>query len=551
MTVNDGADSAQSTVVAPAPGATPPPSSNNALSPPMLPGLPQQCHANTKVSFEDDDALEVQQAAAAQPEPDPSPADDAGCLSISTRIEYSSLPKGETREVFSLVTIKAKEKEAPPEDAPPEGSEAQTERQAMDVVCVLDVSGSMGGQKIRDVQKAVQFIIEQADKRDRISIVTFNQHANRVTRLQRMTAEGKDEASVSTLRLGASGGTSIAAGLDCGLQVMEQRRQRNNVSAILLLTDGQDRSTHQRLPALLRRAEAARCQLYAFGFGADHDAALLSSIAEQAQTPFTFVEDTDRISEAFAGAVGGLTSVVAQQVVLSLNCLGDVRLKDIHTGFATQRISDTQATTTIPDLFAGESRDILVELVVPAAEDAVVGSSMQLLQASARYSDLGHGGAAAQTAPATMSAERVEVPQPEDEPDEEVSAQRARIEVTRALQAAAQRSDEGAYDEACLLLEDTEKKMASKKKTRMHSALEEELQDAKSRMKSRSAWEGGGRAEVRDATQMHKLQRCTNVTVSKKSCVSKSAKKMYVNSEQKKWIASSASRAAPSDDDEC
>merc|ERR1719476_1013029 len=133
---------------------------------------------------------------------------------------------------------------------------------------------------------------------------------------------------------------------------MEARRQRNKVSAILLLTDGVDRSTRGLIPGLLRRAAAANCAVYAFGFGRDHDAALLSQIAEQAQTPFTFVEDTDKIREAFAGTVGGLSSIVAQKVELALKC--HVPLKTIHTAFPVMRASSTEATVTIPDMFASE-----------------------------------------------------------------------------------------------------------------------------------------------------------------------------------------------------
>merc|ERR1712224_942545 len=128
------------------------------------------------------------------------------------------------------------------------------------------------------------------------------------------------------------GGTSIASGLDMGLSIMEQRRQRNKVSAILLLTDGQDGSTRQGIPSLVARAQLAGVSLYTFGFGADHDAGLLSELAEQATTPFTFVEDVEHIREAFAGAVGGLSSVVAQQVELKLNC--HATLKAVHTPFA-------------------------------------------------------------------------------------------------------------------------------------------------------------------------------------------------------------------------
>lgn len=470
-----------------------------------------------------------------QPEPDPALC-GTGSLSLSTRIEYTALPKGETRDVFALVTAKAVG-ELPGSPGSPSGEAGETAaRQPMDIACVLDVSASMRGEKILNVQRAVQFIIEQAEPNDRISIVAFNNAARRETRLQRMSAEGKDSAIVATMRLRSSGGTSIAEGLDVGLQIMEQRRQRNKVSAILLLTDGQDRGCEHRLRGLMQRAAAARCQIYAFGFGADHDAGLLSNIAEQAQTPFTFVEDTDKIREAFAGAVGGLSSIVAQQVAIQLQCSEGVRLKQLHTAFVTEQSSDTEATTIIPDMFAGESRDILIELVVPAAEG---DGPVILLEAQARYTDLVQG-CLAQTEPVSMQAERVEVPQPEAEPDEEVAAQRSRVEVTRVLQEAAKRSDEGQFEEACLLLEATEQQVSSRKQTRLSPVLEQELQDARHRMKSRSDWELGGRAEVHDAAQMHKMQRCTNLSVSSKSCVQKRSKTMYASAVQRTWISSSS-----------
>jgi uncharacterized protein YegL len=403
----------------------------------------------------------------------------------------------------------------------------------MDIMCVLDVSGSMQGDKIRQVQDATRFIVEQASPKDRLSIVAFNSNASRVLRLRKMNPEGKNDAISSTLRLTAGGGTSIAAGLNMALSAMEQRRQRNKVSAILLLTDGQDGSTRSLLPELLSRALRANCAIYAFGFGRDHDAKLLSEIAEQAQTPFTFVEDTDKIREAFAGAVGGLTSIVAQRVVLTLKC--NVPLKSLHTAFEVQQ-SEFNAVVTIPDMFASERRDILVELSVPAVgPDA---NRTELLEASARYVDL-HGNLTVQTPVAIMEAQRVEEPQPEAEPDDEVGAQRERVEVTRALQTAAQASDLGQFDQALQVIEDCDQRMKhATKKTRVTEALGQELEDARDRMRSRATWEQGGRAEMKDAAQMHMMQRCTNM-MQAQGARQKSTKSMYCTSQQEAWIAKS------------
>merc|ERR1712178_121390 len=129
----------------------------------------------------------------------------------------------------------------------------------MDMVCVLDVSGSMEGEKLRQLQSAVRFLIEQSDEADRISIVTFNSSASRVLRLRKMDVDGKNDANIAVLHLLASGGTDIASGLHKALCVLEQRQQRNKVSALLLLTDGIDQSTRSQIPSLVARAAQIHC----------------------------------------------------------------------------------------------------------------------------------------------------------------------------------------------------------------------------------------------------------------------------------------------------
>merc|ERR1712178_126530 len=102
------------------------------------------------------------------------------------------------------------------------------------------------------------------------------------------------------------------------------------------------------------------------------------------------------MGEAFAGAVGGLSSVVAQQVELTLTC--HVPLKTVHTAFPLQQ-GELQAKVMIPDMFALERRDILVELAVPASSDGA--EQTVLLEACARCTDL-RSNRLVQTTPVVM-----------------------------------------------------------------------------------------------------------------------------------------------------
>lgn len=474
--------------------------------------------------FKDDDVLD-NPAVSAPAEPDPD-FSQAGPLSLKTRVEYSSMPKNAMQAVFGLVTV-----EAAAADVNAEGTatNVEAERKPMDLVCVLDVSGSMGSQnKIEELKSAVRFIINESLPADRLSLVTFQSSASRVLRLRRMDREGQDEATVATLRMAAGGGTLIASGLELGLQVLEQRRQRNKVCAILLLTDGQDHSCRAHLPQLLQRASKMGCGIYPFGFGKDHDSVLLRELSERAKTPFTYIEETSAIKEAFAGVVGGLSSIVAQQVQVTLRC--HARLKEVNTPFEVLRHSDQTATVTIPDIFAEERRDILVELEVPA--DSVAEETV-LLEASAQYVAVREAAEVrVQTPVVAMSVQRVDEPQPEQEPDEEVFEQRQRWEVTSVMEEASRRSDQGDFEEARQLLNSKRQTLRESRPSRTTQALQLELEDAESRMRNFGTWTLGSH-EVRDATTMHLMQRTTNTIA---SCSlggeAKTSKSLYVSSIQ-------------------
>jgi len=485
---------------------------------------------------------------AEQPEEETLPS---GAVTLCTKVEYTSLPREAEHTVFGLVSLQAAEateqagasttthgEAAPTGSKAPDQQEQQdtTERSPIDLVCVLDVSGSMGGEKIALLKQAVRFVVDELGEKDRLSLVVFNQTGRRLTPLTCMTAEGKDAAHQAAIRLAAGGGTSIVSGMDCGMSVLEQRRQNNAVSAVFMLTDGQDYSTRGREDALAARCRnSAGASLYVFGFGQDHDAALLSAIAEASKTPFTFAEEPEAIKEAFAGAIGGLMSVAAQNLRVRIEVVQPgASLVKVHTSFTTEPLQDLGgeegeallkkgALVQIPDLFAGERKDLLLELKVPElpAGGAAGGGTetTELLKARVRYCDLAQK-ATVETSFVALELERraagEEEEQPEMEPDEEVADQRERVEVTNALELCIAECERGNFSQAQEMikgrqrrLEETCARRKSKGRTPMLEALAGELEDAERRVSSSSAWAAGGLAEISDAVTMHRRQRVT------------------------------------------
>lgn len=86
-------------------------------------------------------------------------------------------------------------------------SAGTSERQPIDLVCVVDKSGSMQGEKIELLRETLEFVTRQLGDADRFSIVQFSSRAEVVTGLVRMTAGGKERTLNSIKELHADGGT--------------------------------------------------------------------------------------------------------------------------------------------------------------------------------------------------------------------------------------------------------------------------------------------------------------------------------------------------------
>jgi hypothetical protein len=59
--------------------------------------------------------------------------------------------------------------------------------------------------------------------------------------------------------------------------------------------------------------------IHTFGFGNDHDPELMTSIADLRDGNFYYIENLDLIDACFVDALGGLFSVVGENVIIQLS----------------------------------------------------------------------------------------------------------------------------------------------------------------------------------------------------------------------------------------
>lgn len=251
------------------------------------------------------------------------------------------------------------------------------DRPPLEIVAVIDVSGSMQGQKMELMKQTLKLLVTRAGLRsaDMLGIVTFSSDTNTALPLTKMDGEGLQRASGVVSKLQAGGGTNLSGGLLQGIDMLQAVRSTNQSSttrAVLLFTDGQANGGICDPTEMVSAAEGALTgaptAIFTFGFGSDHNEDLLQAISAATSSLYYFIQDTDSISSAFADCLGGLLSVVAQNVTLELKTTGgEHRIATIRSVLGNAYTSSVDeggahATVQLGDLYSEDEKDVLYEL---------------------------------------------------------------------------------------------------------------------------------------------------------------------------------------------
>lgn len=482
--------------------------------------------------FNDDESLDHQAAVAEKISFSDNVTDDSSfrTIEIKTYPEVSAVSRTKSYDNFTvLVHLKAGAIVRGPNLTRSHASlshPSQTPRAPVDLVTVLDISGSMAGTKLALLKRAMGFVIQNLGSNDRLSVIAFSSTARRLFALRRMSDVGRQQALQAVNSLVASGGTNIAEGLKKGAKVMEERREKNPVASIILLSDGQDTYTVNGiggnlpqpnykllLPLSIHNGDSTGFQIpvHAFGFGADHDSSSMHSISEISGGTFSFIETETVIQDAFAQCIGGLLSVVVQELQVGVECMHpSLLLGSVKAGSYPSRVIDNGRAGFIDvgDLYAEEERDFLVSINVPVESSR---SETPLLKVRCVYKD------PLTKEMETMESDVLRIERPELAGKEvvsiEVDRQCNRLQAAEAMAQARATAEQGDLATAVSILENFRLALSSTVSAKSHDrlciALDAELKEIQERMASRHVYEVSGRAYILSGLSSHSWQRAT------------------------------------------
>jgi Ca-activated chloride channel family protein len=212
-----------------------------------------------------------------------------------------------------------------------------------DVTFVLDVSGSMSGQKIEQARAAGKQLLRTLSPMDRFRLIDFSSDVRTFRDdFSTATRENVREAERYLDQLDAQGSTNISGALD---EALSARVQAGRLPIILFLTDGQPTVGERDAGVIAANVVKQRGErrLFTFGVGADLNVSLIEQLALEGRGTASFVRPDESVERAVGIVASRLTSPLVTDVRIHAD---GVRLLKMHPSGPV-------------DIFAGEDLVIL------------------------------------------------------------------------------------------------------------------------------------------------------------------------------------------------
>ena len=219
---------------------------------------------------------------------------------------------------------------------PPQVELEQT-RQPRDIVYVIDTSGSMGGESLRQAKRALLWAIDRLDEQDRFNIIEFNSQAWSLFDAEReANSQNISRARRFVKALEARGGTEMRKAMDlalCGHCVDKNSTER--MRQVMFLTDGAI-SNEATLFAAIKR-QLGNSRLFTVGIGSAPNRYFMRKAAKMGRGTFV---DIGKISE------------VEEKLTQLFERIDAPLMNDIELQFVADNLDISPAR--IPDLYATE-----------------------------------------------------------------------------------------------------------------------------------------------------------------------------------------------------
>lgn len=441
-------------------------------------------------------------------------------ISLTHTFESDALTCKAQDKTHAIVNMKAMSYE-------PEGEE----RKNLDLICVLDRSGSMAGKKMELLKETCEFVVREMRSVDRLCFVAYDNEVTLSLPMTKMDKNGKEEALQALASIHPRGATNLSGGLLRGLQAAKESgsSSSNSICSVLLLTDGMANNGITDSKAVAKAVSQFSSGLsnppsvFTFGYGKDHDSEMLREIADAGSGVYYFLDTQDSVASSFADCLGGLLTVVAQNISLKVKSVTKTSITKIHTQYKTKTIKEGREYEILfNDMYSEEERDILFSLNIPEVKSPL--DDQPILEFSLTYFSV--PGSSLKDASFSATVNRANK---SSQKNDKVSWQAGRVAATEALEEADKLGKQGKYDEGRKILTNARAQVEGLQnytKSPMCVQLCTDLNEATDSMQDRANYLSRGQYQMKSKAMEHNYQRSCSSSVTPNAYRSKAKSSM-------------------------
>lgn len=284
-------------------------------------------------------------------------------IDVDTRLVHNKVLIGSDGKVSMEITLSAL-------DLPAKHHIAE---QPVDLIVVLDRSGSMDGQKIHDARTAVLRLLDKLTGIDRFSFISYANNVYTHTALVPMNYANKDRLRRKVANIRSGGGTNLGSGLQRGVNMFMSSYDGGRKRKIILISDGianQGITDPYRLGAMASNGPEYNFSVSSVGVGYDFNEILMTTIADHGGGNYYFLEDPEYFVDVFEREFKTARNIAANGIEIRIRLQNGVTLID-GGGYPIKMDGDT-ALIRPGDLLSGQKRSFFLTYNVPTSQEQSV-----------------------------------------------------------------------------------------------------------------------------------------------------------------------------------
>ena len=255
-----------------------------------------------------------------------------------------------TRETFLGVWVDVPE--ARPEARPP-----------MEVVLVVDTSGSMAGSKIESARSAATTLVKSLRDGDIVALDSFSDEAESLVPPTKLDMHSRQEILRQIGLLVPKGSTNMFSGLNLAESQMAGAPATHSLRRVVMISDGIANvgpSSADVLGAVAERGLRNRSQVTSFGVGVDYDERTLNALSMRSNGRLYHIGEPREMASILKNELALLDATVASDSFVEISPAPGVQLvgaDGLHT-----EMRDGAMRIQLGALHAGQHREALVRV---------------------------------------------------------------------------------------------------------------------------------------------------------------------------------------------